>query len=301
MVALYSHYARLLSSRLVSDYQRLCTLDLDRVCVILLFQEIRRKKTCSFLNRGTSLSWFYFRTSFRHLCFLFFTSYHICLYLRWCNLMVKVKRRKVPISNIARANTSSSKQKTSRNVIRRFHILIKGQEKLKNKNSFTVSEAEELDKINDEIQRLGGLEWYQQMSVAGQGNDRGGGSEKFFIEWLKELQVHEGKQEALQYVFRASCDLPHRILAYRVAPGCWKSVPWNLTTTSFALLGYTIHRSTCIHGILTSKNRTSYFWTQAEIRKSGVLLVSVLCWISYQSQETEVSRAERSMQTQPTQ
>lgn len=111
-----------------------------------------------------------------------------------------MKRRKVPISNIARTNTLSSKQKTSRNVIRRFHILIKSKVQLKNKNSLTVSEKEELDKINDEIQRLGGLEWYQQMSVVGQGNDRGGGSEKIFIEWLKELQVHEGKQEKLQYV-----------------------------------------------------------------------------------------------------
>ena len=107
--------------------------------------------------------------------------------------MVKMKRRKVPISNIARTNTLSSKQKTSRNVIRRFHILIKSKVQLKNKNSLTVSEKEELDKINDEIQRLGGLEWYQQMSVVGQGNDRGGGSEKIFIEWLKELQVHEGE------------------------------------------------------------------------------------------------------------
>jgi len=114
--------------------------------------------------------------------------------------MVKAKRRKVPISNIARTDTFSGKQKTSRNIIRRFHILIKSQVQLKNKNSLTVSEAEELDKINDEIQRLGGLEWYQQMSVVGQGNDRGGGSEKIFIEWLKGLQVHEGKQEKLQYV-----------------------------------------------------------------------------------------------------
>lgn len=106
----------------------------------------------------------------------------------------------MPISNMARTNTISSKQKTSRNVIRRFHFLIKSQVQLKNKNSLTVSEAKELDKINGEIQRSGGLDWYQQMSVVGQGHDRGGGSEKILIEWLKELQVHEGEPEKLQYV-----------------------------------------------------------------------------------------------------
>lgn len=113
---------------------------------------------------------------------------------------------------------------------------------------------------------------------------------KFSSSGWKSFKSMKENKRSCSTLFRASCDLPHRILPYRVVPGCWKLVPWNLTTTSFALLGYTIHRSTCIHGILTSKNRTFYFWTQAEIRRSGMLLVSVLSWISYRSQETEVSR-----------
>ena len=126
--------------------------------------------------------------------------------------MAKAKRRKVPISKFAGTDIISSKQKASRKVIRRFHVLIKNQAQLKRKNSLSASEVEELDKINDEIQGLGGLEWYQQMSAVGQGNDRGGGSEKIFIGWLKELKVHEGKQEKLLYVMP---DLP----TYYTEPG----------------------------------------------------------------------------------
>jgi 25S rRNA (adenine2142-N1)-methyltransferase len=78
--------------------------------------------------------------------------------------------------------------------------LIKSQTQLKNKRSLDASEAEELRKISEEIDGLGGLEWYQQMSAIGQGNDRGGGSERIFISWLKELKVHESRQEKLRCV-----------------------------------------------------------------------------------------------------
>lgn len=35
---------------------------------------------------------------------------------------------------------------------------------------------------------MGGLEAYQKMSVIGQGNDRGGGSEKVLIMFLNEME-----------------------------------------------------------------------------------------------------------------
>lgn len=38
---------------------------------------------------------------------------------------------------------------------------------------------------------MGGLEAYQAMSSIGQGEDRGGGSEKVFVAWLKELGVQK--------------------------------------------------------------------------------------------------------------
>lgn len=48
-----------------------------------------------------------------------------------------------------------------------------------------------LKEVEDEIQRMGGLEAYQAMSSIGQGDDRGGGSEKVFVAWLKELGVQK--------------------------------------------------------------------------------------------------------------
>ncbi|KAF9452855.1 nucleolus protein [Macrolepiota fuliginosa MF-IS2] len=112
--------------------------------------------------------------------------------------MPQTKKRKVPISKPSTTSTTSSKPQASRNVIRRFHVLIKTQAQLKNKPTLNVAETEELAKVNEEIERLGGLEWYQRMSAIGQGNDRGGGSEKVFIEWLKGLKVHEGRQGLLR-------------------------------------------------------------------------------------------------------
>lgn len=70
---------------------------------------------------------------------------------------------------------------------------------MKDKASLSNVEVEELAKIQCEIGGLGGLECYQRMSAIGQGNDRGGGSEKIFIEWMKELNVHNERQTKLQY------------------------------------------------------------------------------------------------------
>ena len=60
---------------------------------------------------------------------------------------------------------------------------------------------EELAAIEEEINELGGLETYQKMSVIGQGNDRGGGSEKVLIAWLNELDYPECLgQSKMRYV-----------------------------------------------------------------------------------------------------
>lgn len=112
--------------------------------------------------------------------------------------MPKAKKRKLPISRPITTSTTTSKPQASRNVIRRFHVLLKSQAQLRNKPTLSLAETGELAKINDEIEELGGLEWYQRMSAIGQGNDRGGGSEKVFVEWLKEMKVHQGRQDKLQ-------------------------------------------------------------------------------------------------------
>ena len=45
----------------------------------------------------------------------------------------------------------------------------------------------ELARVEHDIDELGGLEAYQKMSAIGQGDDRGGGSEKVLLEFLGEL------------------------------------------------------------------------------------------------------------------
>ena len=125
-------------------------------------------------------------------------------------------RRKAPVtgtSGAAKASAgpsgSSSKPSATRKVIRRFHVLNKRQiqlRKLLSKRRDGLSpEArqvkEELAAIEEEINELGGLEAYQKMSVIGQGNDRGGGSEKVLIAWLGELGYPECLgQDKMRYV-----------------------------------------------------------------------------------------------------
>lgn len=102
--------------------------------------------------------------------------------------MPKIRKRKTPVTDISRddSSSSSSNPHASRSVIRRFHVLLKRQHQLQ-QGPTTAPISQELTEIDNEIQQLGGLSAYQRMSAIGQGNDRGGGSEKVFIEWLHEI------------------------------------------------------------------------------------------------------------------
>jgi 25S rRNA (adenine2142-N1)-methyltransferase len=53
-----------------------------------------------------------------------------------------------------------------------------------------------LANIDREIEALGGLEIYQRMSCIGQSSDRGGGSEKVLIGWLKQMGWADRKDKA---------------------------------------------------------------------------------------------------------
>ncbi|KAJ8519909.1 hypothetical protein ONZ45_g3242 [Pleurotus djamor] len=117
--------------------------------------------------------------------------------------MPKAKKRKAPITAIPTTDSSSSRPRSSRTLIRRFHTLLKQKTQLENAlktqskgqlNKASESEAAtklSLSEINNEIEELGGLAAYQRMSSIGQGNDRGGGSEKVLVGWLQEFKVHE--------------------------------------------------------------------------------------------------------------
>lgn len=98
------------------------------------------------------------------------------------------RRRKLPVTltNTEKKNGSSSTPRASRTVIRKFHTLLKEQK---------CAQGDALANINREIEALGGLERYQRMSCIGQGSDRGGGSEKVLIGWLKQMGWADRKEE----------------------------------------------------------------------------------------------------------
>lgn len=110
--------------------------------------------------------------------------------------MPKARKRKAPITGIGTtSDTNSSKSESSRAVIRRFHVLLKQQTQLQKSIIQDISKKTELADVEREIRELGGLESYQRMSVIGQGTDRGGGSEKVLIRWLKDKELHTTKKK----------------------------------------------------------------------------------------------------------
>lgn len=112
------------------------------------------------------------------------------------NEMPKSRQRKTPITHATdkatRSEILSSKPKSSRTVIRKFHNLLKIRTQLE--QNFPINEPT-IRLIDREMEDLGGLERYQHMSNIGQGTDRGGGSENVFIGWLKELDVHKASAQ----------------------------------------------------------------------------------------------------------
>jgi len=106
------------------------------------------------------------------------------------------RKRKTPVtSSTGTTSTLSSKPRSSRKVIRRYHCLLKEQAKLEALPARDAQTSQRLDDIKREIDQLGGLEFYQQMSVIGQGKDRGGGSEKVAISWLTETYKPTSEHE----------------------------------------------------------------------------------------------------------
>lgn len=97
------------------------------------------------------------------------------------------RRRKLPVT-VAERYGSSSTPRTSRTVIRKFHTLLKQQKS---------AQGDTLTSINHELEKLGGLEKYQHMSCIGQGTDRGGGSEKVLVGWMKQMGWADQKHRLL--------------------------------------------------------------------------------------------------------
>ncbi|KIM49307.1 hypothetical protein M413DRAFT_438493 [Hebeloma cylindrosporum] len=104
--------------------------------------------------------------------------------------MPKTKKRKQPIVS-AVASTSITAQ-TCRNTIRQYHFLLKQRRKLEN----APDPQSSLEEIEHQLSNLGGLERYQELSTLGQREERGGGAEKIFIQWMKELNVHRRTEDS---------------------------------------------------------------------------------------------------------
>ncbi|PPQ69864.1 hypothetical protein CVT26_014141 [Gymnopilus dilepis] len=102
--------------------------------------------------------------------------------------MTKARKRKQPIvSSLSSNATSSIAAQGCRNVIRQYHVLLKRRKQLENDQQL---HEQSLADIEARIHALGGLERYQQLSALGQREERGGGSQKVLVNWLKELNVH---------------------------------------------------------------------------------------------------------------
>jgi 25S rRNA (adenine2142-N1)-methyltransferase len=84
----------------------------------------------------------------------------------------------------------SSSSRSSRTLIRQFHVLLKRRVQLQSEAQ-DAQNIQSLADVEREVERLGGLDAYQRMSTIGQGNDRGGGSEQILISWLKEMNLSE--------------------------------------------------------------------------------------------------------------
>jgi hypothetical protein len=110
------------------------------------------------------------------------------------------RRRKLPVT-VAERYGSSSTPRTSRTVIRKFHTLLKQQKS---------AQGDTLTSVNHELEKLGGLEKYQHMSCIGQGADRGGGSEKVLIGWLKQMgRVDQKHRHVLCHYYQCCANLTH--------------------------------------------------------------------------------------------
>lgn len=99
--------------------------------------------------------------------------------------MAKKQKKKQPITT--RVQPTNAKFKHSRvetaRLIRRFHVLNKELAKVRAAPSSTFLQQEQT--ILEEMESMGGLDWYQKASQLGQSKSRGGDSSKWLIQTLK--------------------------------------------------------------------------------------------------------------------
>lgn len=105
--------------------------------------------------------------------------------------------------------------KHTKRIIRRHHNLLKQKTRLEAEIEQSGSSSDsvkqrELERIAEEIEENGGIEKYQQASIAGQDPTRGGDSSKILVEWLKEEQSMNRKNLRLLEV---GCLSPNNVVS----------------------------------------------------------------------------------------
>jgi len=107
---------------------------------------------------------------------------------------MRTKRsRKVPLTSSSEKKSSQpSSHKSTQATISAFHTLLKRQAQIKRRLETSVGvESEglhrELGDVGAGLEKLGGLEMYQDASKYGQSLERGGDSAKVLVGWLREL------------------------------------------------------------------------------------------------------------------
>lgn len=108
-----------------------------------------------------------------------------------------INKKKRPKLNLAAGRPptvqrpKSISRKATRTLINQIHTLEK-RRKQAAQNGDVATEAA----VASEIASLGGIEKYQQASLQGQRNDRGGDSSKVLLDWLKPLELAEASAES---------------------------------------------------------------------------------------------------------
>ncbi len=105
--------------------------------------------------------------------------------------MTMTTKRKRPIKSLARGRPPtvqkprSISRKATKTLINSLHVLEKRKAQALSRGDEAAVAA-----IDAEIATLGGIEKYQQASLQGQRNDRGGDSSRVLMEWLKSSLSH---------------------------------------------------------------------------------------------------------------
>lgn len=105
------------------------------------------------------------------------------------------RARKAPITRTGQARHGKSSTATQA-TISRFHTLLKRQAQLKSKleSACSSKSVQELAEVEKEMEDLGGLAAYQEASILGQDETRGGDTSKLLVTWLKELNIRPAKE-----------------------------------------------------------------------------------------------------------